>query len=125
MWKSDHRAPLELQWGIWGSSRVAVGNSGFLLSCSPLVVVGTQCSSPIAVWNSGFHSRCGGELGFLLNWGVTQGSSQLVVGHPFEFSWGNSSLAGMCRVAPFLLQCAGGYSLVLAWDFSSCGQSQL
>ena len=125
MWKSDRRAPLELQWGIWVSSRVAAGNSGFLLSCSPLVVAGTQCSSAIAVWNSGFHLRCGGELGLLSSWEVTQGSSRLVVGPPLEFPWGNSSLVGMCKVAPFLLQCASGYSLVLAWDSSSCGQGQL
>ena len=28
-------------------------------------------------------------------------------------------------MAPFLLQSARGYSLVLAWDFSSCVQGQL
>ena len=114
---------------------------GFLSSCSrklgiplelyqgtqisPLVGVGIQCSSPITAWDSGFHSRHGGELGFLSSWGVTQGSSRLVVGPPLEFPWGNSSLAGMWSVAPFFLQCAGGYSPVLAWDFSSCGQGQL
>ena len=77
MWKSDRRAPLELQWGIWVSSRVAAGNSGFLLSCSPLVVAGTQCSSPIAVWNSGVvgnlgSSWVGGLLRVLLHlwWGI-------------------------------------------------------
>ena len=56
--------------------------------------------------------------------GFTQGSSQLVVGPPLELPWGNSCLAGVCRMAPFLLQSARGYSLVLAWDFSSCGQGQ-
>ena len=75
--------------------------------------------------NCSVELRRGGELGFLLSWGVTQGSSRLVVGPPLEFPWGNSSLAGMCRVAPFLLQSVCGYSLVLAWDFSSCVQGQL
>lgn len=93
------RIPLELHQGTQNSPRVAMG---------------TQCSSPIAVWDSGFHSRHGGEFGFLSSWRVTQGSPRLVVGPPLEFPWGNSSLAGMCRVTPFLLQCAGGYSLVLA-----------
>ena len=49
---------------------------------------------------------------FLSNWGSTQGSSQLL-----EFPQGSSSLAAMCRVAPALLQCVGGYSLVLARDY--------
>ena len=108
-----------------------MGNMGFLSSCSgklgiPLELLPFSCGgNSVFLSNYSVELRRGGELGFLLSWGVTQGSSPLVVGHPFEFSWGNSSLAGMCRVAPFLLQCAGGYSLVLAWDFSSCDQSQL
>ena len=104
---------------------------GFLSCCSgklgiPLELLPFSCGgNSVFLSNCSVELRRGGELGFLLSWGVTQGSSPLVVGHPFEFSWGNSSLAGMCRVAPFLLQCAGGYSLVLAWDFSSCVQGQL
>ena len=51
-----------------------------------------------------------------MSWGGgTQGFSQISVGPPLKLSWGDSSLAGMCRVAPILLQCVGSYSLVLAW----------
>ena len=40
------------------------------------------------------------------------------MGPPLELYWGDSSLAGMFRVASVLLQCVGGYSLVLARDYS-------
>ena len=33
-------------------------------------------------------------------------------------SWGDSSLSGVCRVAPVLLQYVCGYLLVLTWGFS-------
>ena len=39
------------------------------------------------------------------------------MGPPLELYWGDSSLAGMFRAAPVLLQCVGGYSLVLARDY--------
>ena len=42
------------------------------------------------------------------------GQLLLVLGPPLELYWGDSSLAGMFRVAPVLLQCVRGYSLVLA-----------
>ena len=59
-----------------------------------------------------------GNSGFLSCLGGTQGSSQLVVGPSLELYWGDSSLAGVFRVVPMLLQCMGGYSLVLARDYS-------
>ena len=62
---------------------------------------------------------------FFSSWGATYGSSHVVLGPPIVMSWGDWSLVGMCRLAFLLLQCAGDYSLVLAWDFSSCGQGQL
>ena len=40
------------------------------------------------------------------------------MGPPLELYWGDSSLAGMFRVASVLLQYVGGYSLVLARDYS-------
>ena len=68
---------------------------------------GTRASTLVAMGISGFHS----------SWGGTQGSSRLAVGPPLMLPWGNSSLAGMFRVAPVLLQCVGGYSLVLTRDY--------
>ena len=84
------------------------------------VVAGTQGSSQVAAWDLGFQSGHGWEHGVPLKLEGTQGSFRVAAGPPLELSWGDSSLAGMCRVEHFLLQCAGGYSLVLAWDFSSC-----
>lgn len=87
MWKSDPRVPLELQQGIWGFSQVAVGNSGFLLSCirglkTPLELrwelsvplqlqCGTQGSTRGMAGNVG-SSRVGGLLRVLLDlwWGL-------------------------------------------------------
>ena len=45
-----------------------------------------------------------GNSVFLLSWGGTQGFCRLVLGPPLKLSWGDSSLAVMCRVAPLLLQ---------------------
>ena len=58
------------------------------------------------MWVSLFHSSCGGEPGVSLKFERgTQGPSRLVVEPPLELSWGDSSLARMCRVASVLLQC--------------------
>ena len=59
-----------------------------------------------------------GNSVFFSSWGVTHSSSHVVTGPSLMMSWGDWSLAGMCRLASLLLQCAGGCSLVLAWDFS-------
>ena len=69
--------------------------------------------------NSGFISCCstGPRVTLGLWWGI-QCAYPVAVGLSLELSRGNSSLAGMCRMAPVLQQCVGGYSLVLAWIFS-------
>ena len=46
---------------------------------------------------------------------VTQGSSRVAGEPPHKLSWVDSSLVGMCSIAPLLLQFSCGYSLVLAW----------
>ena len=87
--------------GTRGSSQIAAGKLGLLLSCSRELGIllklqlETQASTLVAM----------GILGFLSSWGGTQCSSGLVVGPHLELSWGDSSLGGMCRVAPVLLQC--------------------
>ena len=125
------RPPLKLRRVTRGSSWVASGISGFLSNyiwgVQPLlelkgetrgsswvsartqrysrVAMRNQCSSWVAVWDLWFHCSHGSELGVPLDLGVTQASSRLALGPPLSFSWPNLSLAGMCRVAPVLLQC--------------------
>ena len=60
-----------------------------------------------------------GKSGFTSSLVGTQGSWKLTVGPPVEFSWHDSSLAGMGREASVLLVAVmGDYSLVLARDYS-------
>ena len=47
----------------------------------------------------------GGELGVPLELGWYSGFLSTDGGPPLELSYGDSSLAGLCRVAPILLQC--------------------
>lgn len=49
---------------------------------------------------------------------VLRVSGDLWVGPPVEFSWGDSSLAGMCRVAYCLVALTGDCSLVLTRNYS-------
>ena len=82
---------------VWGSTRVACENVGFLLSSSrrlrvPVklqqvtrsssrVVAGSQGSSQVVAWDTGFHLSHGGELGVPLELGG-------VFRVHLEFPWG-------------------------------------
>lgn len=104
----DLRIPLELRQGTQNS---------------PLVAVESVLSSPVTAWTQvplEARNLCSSQIG-----GVLRVLLNSRVGPPLEFPQGSSSLAACCRVAPALLQCAGGYSPVLAWDFSSCSWGQL
>ena len=88
--RGELRVLLELQQGNWVSLKLHRG------TLAPLELgLETQASMLVATGISGFYS----------SWGGTQDSFQLAVGPPLVLSWGNSSLARMCRVAPVLLQC--------------------
>ena len=64
---------------------------------------------PLEPWQGTWgSSRVGGSV---------QGSSQVAMGPPVDFSWGILSLPGMFREGSVLLQCVGAHSVVLVWVF--------
>ena len=115
------RVPHEWQQQSRTSSEVEAGNLVFLLRCGGKLGIATRDLD--LLWsfgrNSGFISYCsmGPRVTLELWWGM-QCDSPVVVRLSLELSRSNSSLAGMCRMAPVSQQCVGGYSLFLAWIFS-------
>ena len=61
--------------------------------------------------------QTGGELSVPLKLGAYSEFISIVAGPLLKLTWGDLSLARICRVVPVLLQCAVGYSVVLTWDF--------
>ena len=111
--------PLELQLGSWASSGVAAetrgsslvaGSSRFPRELPQGTEISSRCaarnqsSSGFAAQDAGFHWIHGTEVRVLLKFGWYSGFLVTLVGCPVEFSCGDSSLAGMCKLAPFLLQ---------------------
>ena len=113
--------PLEWQQQSQTSSQIEARNLIFLSRCDGKLGVAAKDSELLwsFVGNSGFILCCsaGPRVTIELWWGM-QCASQVAVGLSLELPRGNSSLAGMCRMASVLQQSVGGYSLVLAWIFS-------
>lgn len=91
------------------SSLVLAGNSGFAGELPerlrpPLKVQREICFSGFAAQDTGLHWSRGGEARVLLELGWYSGFLATCSCCPVEFSWGDSSLARICRVAPILLQ---------------------
>ena len=104
------KPPLELQQKLGFLLYLSLKTWRFLDNChrglrAPLKVLG-EISVPL-YFHHGMQDCTGvvvGKSGFTSSLVGTQGSWQLVMGPPVEFSWGDSSLAGMVREASVLLQ---------------------